>query len=163
MGYLVDTPGYGYAQAPGDVRKTWDALAGRYLHERPMLVGVVLALDVRRLVTDLDRRMLAWLAPGVSVVVLLTKCDKLGYAARQQALREATEQTRLCRPQGELSVVAFSVTARLGLEEATRRIEALFGAADSQEQPTAPPRDTRPCVAPDTPLPSSDTAPDATP
>ncbi len=34
VGFLVDTPGYGYAAAPGAIRHGWDALAGRYLRSR---------------------------------------------------------------------------------------------------------------------------------
>lgn len=127
IGFLVDTPGYGYAAAPGEIRKTWDALAGTYLKNRSMLTGVVMTIDVRRLLTDLDRQMLSWLTPGVPVLVLLTKCDKLPFSQRATARREVLSQLALARPEGETSAIVFSSTTRLGLDEAREHIEAFFG------------------------------------
>jgi len=121
--FLVDTPGYGYAAAPQAVRGAWDALAGRYLAQREALRGVVLTVDCRRLITDLDRRLLGWLAPDLPVLVLLTKSDKLGFADRRAATRTAVAQLAELRPKAGVSVVAFSVTERLGLEEARAAIE----------------------------------------
>lgn len=121
--FLVDTPGYGYAAAPQAVRGAWDALAGRYLGQRAALRGVVLTVDSRRLVTELDRKLLGWLAPGVPVLVLLTKSDKLGYAERMAAYRAAVAQLKEIRPGADLSVLLFSVTDRVGLEEARAIIE----------------------------------------
>ena len=135
-GYLVDMPGYGYAKAPGDVRKAWDALAGRYLRDRAPLRGAVLMVDIRRSFTDLDRRMLAWLSPALPLLVLLTKCDKFGTAqqtaARRAALAELAEQHG--RP--EAAVVLFSAENRKGVEEARAIVEHWFEAAADAEPPT---------------------------
>ncbi|MEI6546411.1 MAG: ribosome biogenesis GTP-binding protein YihA/YsxC, partial [Burkholderiales bacterium] len=60
VAYLVDTPGYGYASAPLETKRGWDQLAGEYLSSRPQLAGTVLMADIRRKLTDLDRRLLAW-------------------------------------------------------------------------------------------------------
>lgn len=136
-GFLVDMPGYGYAEAPGEVRKTWNDLAGKYLGDRPELRGVVLMIDIRRSFTDLDRRMLAWLAPDLPLLVLLTKSDKLGTAqqnaTRRSALAELAEQH--ARP--EASVVLFSAETRKGLDEARARIEGWFAADAGEPLPSA--------------------------
>ena len=77
-GYLVDLPGYGYAQVPEAVRRQWRGLLEDYLTRRASLVGLVLIMDARHPLTELDRQMLAWFAPtGRPVHVLLTKSDKL--------------------------------------------------------------------------------------
>lgn len=139
-GYLVDMPGYGYAQAPGEVRKAWDALAGRYLRDRAPLRGAVLMVDIRRSLTDLDRRMLAWLPPGLPLLVLLTKSDKFGTAqqtaARRGVLAELAEQHG--RP--EAAVVLFSAENRKGVDEARGLIERWFepqaGPPTEQVQPS---------------------------
>ena len=140
-GFLVDMPGYGYAQAPGEVRKAWDALAGRYLRDRPPLRAAVLMVDIRRSFTDLDRRMLGWLPPGLPLMVLLTKCDKFGTAqqtaARRAALAELAEQHG--RP--DAAVVLFSAQNRKGVDEARAIIERWFeeaAAETTSQQPQTP-------------------------
>ena len=79
--YLVDLPGYGYAAVPAAARAHWHDLVGGYLQTRACLRGVILIMDVRHPLTELDRQLLDWLRPtGVPVHVLLSKSDKLGAA-----------------------------------------------------------------------------------
>ncbi len=81
--FLVDLPGYGYAKVPPDVQQHWEQLLGRYLQTREELAGLVIIMDARHPLTELDESMLDWFAPtGKPVHILLTKSDKL---SRQQA------------------------------------------------------------------------------
>ena len=81
--FLVDLPGYGYAQVPPDIRQHWEHLLSQYLQTREALCGLVLLMDARHPLTPLDEQMLDWFAPtGKPVHILLTKSDKL---SRQQA------------------------------------------------------------------------------
>ncbi len=121
--FLVDMPGYGFASAPRDVRETWDALAGRYLHERAALRGVVLTVDIRRLFTELDRTMLEWLPPALEVLVLLTKSDKYGFERQGVARRAAAAQLRELRPDGTVRLQLFSANERKGIDEARATLE----------------------------------------
>lgn len=120
--YLVDTPGYGYAAAPQELRTSWDDLAGRYLRDRAELRGVVLTVDIRRSFTELDRRMLAWLAPEVPLLVLLTKADKLASSQRQAAVRKSTAELNEVRAENA-KLIAFSTLKKIGVDEATAQIE----------------------------------------
>lgn len=122
--YLVDTPGYGYAQAPKEIKQEWDQLGGRYLQGRRQLAGVVLIADVRRGITPLDVALLAWVAPEVPVLVIMSKCDKLNRQAQAKARREMTAAVAELRPTDTFQVVPFSATGRQGLEEVTAIIEA---------------------------------------
>ena len=121
--FLVDMPGYGFANAPREVREGWDALAGRYLRERAPLRGVVLTVDIRRLFTDLDRAMLQWLPPSLAVLVLLTKSDKYGFEQQGVARRAATAQLRELRPDGTVRLQLFSANERKGIDEARATLE----------------------------------------
>jgi len=125
-GFLVDTPGYGYAAAPGAIRETWDRLAGHYLHQRPALQGAVLMVDIRRLLTDRDRQMLGWLPVGTPLLVLLTKCDKLGTSQQASARREVLAQLGELPGGDAARVLLFSATARKGVDDARGAIEALL-------------------------------------
>lgn len=115
--YLVDTPGYGYAAAPLAVRGHWDHLAGRYLSERAALRAVVLVLDCRREVTDLDRHLLSFLGPATPVLILMAKSDKLGFAERQKTRRRIGLTLESMRRVNPLTLIPFSANTGLGLAE----------------------------------------------
>ena len=53
---MVDLPGYGYADVPEKVRREWQGLLEQYLTQRENLVGLVLIMDSRRPLTELDIR-----------------------------------------------------------------------------------------------------------
>src|SRR5690606_3257211 len=75
---IVDLPGYGFAKVAPEVRKRWRSLLDGYLRDRPNLRGLVVTIDIRRGVTELDRTMLDWAeALGLSTLLLLTKADKV--------------------------------------------------------------------------------------
>lgn len=127
-GYLVDLPGYGYAEVPSAAKAHWEALLSSYLQSRAQLRGMVLMMDARRPLTELDRRMIEWFAPtGKPIHTLLTKCDKLTRQESVNALRATQKglaEYRDAGYAGELTVQLFSALKRTGLDEAHLLIEA---------------------------------------
>ncbi len=120
LGFLTDLPGYGYASVARDAREEWAEVLGAYLRQRSSLAGVVLLIDIRRGVTDLDKRLANWIAPtGKPVLALLTKADKLPYGQRIKAVFAVKQELADI---GALNAVPFSATQRIGLEEADRSI-----------------------------------------
>ncbi|SOE45970.1 ribosome biogenesis GTP-binding protein YihA/YsxC [Orrella dioscoreae] len=116
LGYLVDLPGYGYAAVAKQAREEWADVLGGYLRQREALVGVVLLIDIRRGVTDLDRRLVDWITPTKRpVLALLTKADKLPYGQRMRTIFSVRKDLADI---GALFTVPFSATERIGLEEA---------------------------------------------
>jgi GTP-binding protein len=84
---------------------------------RSPLAGLVLIMDVRHPLTDLDRRMIAWVAPsGKPIHVLLSKSDKLSRQQSTNTLR--TVQKALAEMGDEISVQLFSSLKKTGIEEA---------------------------------------------
>jgi GTP-binding protein len=121
MGFLVDLPGYGYAAISQSERDKWADLLGGYLATRPSLAGVVMLIDIRRGVTDLDRRLVDFIAPtGRPVLALLTKADKLPYGQRVRTVFAVKKDLAAI---GALHTVPFSAPDRIGLEEAAEHIE----------------------------------------
>jgi GTP-binding protein len=126
--YLVDLPGYGYAQVPNAAKAHWEALLGTYLQSRTQLRGMVLMMDARRPFTELDHRMLEWFAPtGKSLHVLLTKSDKLTRQASVKALQ--TTQKTLAEYNAQYSASTFtaqlfSALKRVGIDDAHATLEA---------------------------------------
>lgn len=120
-GRLVDLPGYGYADVPHDVRKNWGGLIGAYLETRENLHGVVVIMDARHALTDLDRQMLDWArAYRRDCHILLTKSDKLGYGAAKNQLMSVRAELS---SDGD-SVQLFSAVSGLGLEEVREKVAA---------------------------------------
>jgi len=83
---LADLPGYGYAEVPAAMRRHWQHFIARYLAERVPLTGLVLVMDARRAMTDLDRQMLDWFLPSLRPThILLTKADKFTVAEQRRS------------------------------------------------------------------------------
>jgi len=120
---LVDLPGYGYAKVPAALRRHWQQTLGRYLSKRHCLRGLILLMDIRHPLTDLDRQMLAWCEPrGLPSHVLLTKADKLKQGAARTVLRQVRQS--LAQDYPHASVQLFSAFARQGLAEAHATLDA---------------------------------------
>ncbi len=135
---LVDLPGYGYAEVPGDAKLHWNELLGTYIQTREQLAALVLIMDSRRPFTELDVQMLEWFAPtGRPVHCLLTKADKLNRNESTNALRLArTVLSSYVDGQGQpfpFTVQLFSALKRTGLDEANDRILELVGLPDEND------------------------------
>ena len=120
-GYLVDLPGYGYAAVPEAVRKQWRHLLEHYLTRRPNLVGLVLIMDARHPLTELDAQMIDWfVVTNNPIHILLTKADKLSRQDATKTLREVRESVGAYG--GQISVQLFSSLKKTGIEEAEKMI-----------------------------------------
>ena len=119
--YLVDLPGYGYAAVPESVRKQWRHLLEHYLTRRDNLIGLVLIMDARHPLSELDAQMVDWfVVTGKPIHVLLTKSDKL---SRQEATRTlAAVREALGVYGGQISVQLFSSLKKTGVEEVEKAI-----------------------------------------
>ena len=88
--YLVDLPGYGFAQVSRSMKEAWQDLASAYLRGRPTLMRVCLLIDSRRGVKDADRETMKNLdSAAVSYQLVLTKNDQLKTSEIVHALAAA--------------------------------------------------------------------------
>jgi GTP-binding protein len=112
---LADLPGYGYAAVPKAAKIRWQQVMANYLVTRENLKGVVMLVDPRHGLTELDDILLEVIRPrveeGMHFLVLLTKADKLNRSEQQKALSIARLQTA----GGEVKL--FSALKRQGIEE----------------------------------------------
>ncbi|MFZ1831091.1 MAG: ribosome biogenesis GTP-binding protein YihA/YsxC [Candidatus Competibacteraceae bacterium] len=122
--YLVDLPGYGYAQVPEAIRRHWRALLERYLRERIALRGLLLMMDIRHPLTELDQRMLDCCAARVLPVhILLTKADKLSRGAAKTVLQQVQKTLQNEYPPATATAQLFSAQAGQGVDEAHQRLD----------------------------------------
>lgn len=136
--FLVDLPGYGYADVPEEIRRQWQGVLAAYLTRRTSICGMVLIMDARRPLTDLDRQMLEWFGPtGKPIHILLTKSDKL---TRSEAAKTLSGVRSQLTPWAEqVSVQLFSSLKKTGMEEAEKIIGSWLGlAADEEKKRNAP-------------------------
>lgn len=121
---FADLPGYGYAAVERAAKLRWQEVMADYLKVRRSLHGVVLMIDSRLGFTDLDRQLLALIAPrlaggAVRLLVLLTKADKL--SKREAAASLAAAQAllgELADENSDISITLFSALSRQGLGDA---------------------------------------------
>lgn len=76
--YLVDLPGYGYANVSQSVKEKWGKMVERYLKKSTQLKQVFLLIDIRHVPSANDKMMYDWIvANGYRPVIIATKLDKL--------------------------------------------------------------------------------------
>lgn len=117
---LVDLPGYGYAKAPEALRKHWEQFITEYLSNRQCLRALVIPMDIRRPLTDLDLTMLdvCW-QNDLSVHVLLTKADKFKRGKSMNIFQAVSKELK---SQPRTSVQLFSAPHRQGVDEARQAL-----------------------------------------
>lgn len=85
--YLVDLPGYGYANAPLPIVEKWQRLLKQYLSGRQTLRRAFVLIDARHGVKKVDDEIMSLLdSAAVTFQVVLTKADKVKEAERAKNL-----------------------------------------------------------------------------
>ena len=89
--YVVDLPGYGFANAPVAVVAKWQRLLKQYLQGRQTLRRVFVLIDARHGAKDVDEEIMSLLdSSAVTFQVVMTKVDKL----KGDALQASLDKTR---------------------------------------------------------------------
>lgn len=87
--YLVDLPGYGYAEAPVAIVAKWQALLKQYLQGRQTLRRAFVLIDTRHGVKAVDEEILTLLdKSAVTFQVVMTKADKVNRETREANIEQ---------------------------------------------------------------------------
>ena len=131
---LVDLPGYGFAKVPLEMKKKWQKALGEYLQKRESLKGLVVLMDIRHPLKDLDMDLIQWAADSeLPVLALLTKADKLSQGKRSAEVLKVKKV--LAELNADIKVQAFSSLKRTGADQAEALICNWF-AQDDELEPT---------------------------
>ena len=120
---FADLPGYGYAAVARDAKLRWQKVMADYLEIRRSLSGVVLMVDSRLGLTDLDKQLLEFVAPRVAtgevkLLVLLTKADKLNRKEASAALAEVQAFLGgMATDDSDIAVTLFSALKKQGVAD----------------------------------------------
>jgi GTP-binding protein len=113
---LIDLPGYGYAKVALQVKRDWQTNLAQYLEVRQSLKGLILLMDVRHPLKELDQSMITWaLNRQLPVHILLTKSDKLSRGTVQSTLLQVRQHYKLVPDL--ITVQSFSSLKKQGIDE----------------------------------------------
>ena len=112
-----DLPGYGFAKASEDTRKTWSQLVGGYIAQRQAMTGLVIVMDARRPFMPTDEWLINFMQerPSVRMHWLLNKADQLKNSERRTTLNLAQQRAREIGP--HVTVQLFSGMKKEGVPE----------------------------------------------
>ena len=122
--YLIDVPGYGYAQVDKKTQAKFGMMIEDYLEKRKELKRVFLLIDFRHKPTEDDILMYNFLKYyNLPVTVIATKADKVGGSKKQKHLKDVLDTLDLVV--GD-DLIVFSSNTKLGVKEVLSKIESLI-------------------------------------
>ena len=129
---IIDLPGYGFAQVPLEMKKKWQKALGEYLQKRESLKGLVVLMDIRHPMKDLDQELIYWAADcQIPVLVLLTKADKLKKGPCQSTLLKIREASlAFC---GDVQVEVFSALKGMGVDKLRAKLDSWLDVEDIEQ------------------------------
>ena len=132
---IVDLPGYGFANVPIAVKNKWQKSLTEYLQKRKSLKVVVILMDIRHPLKDLDRQLITCATvANLHVLILLTKCDKLAINARNKAVYETKKN--LIEFGCNYDIVAFSSLNKIGVIEVRELLDNYYNLLHTGEEIT---------------------------
>ncbi|MBF0370754.1 MAG: YihA family ribosome biogenesis GTP-binding protein [Magnetococcales bacterium] len=140
--WFVDLPGYGFAKVNRQEHRGWEQAIGDYLDHRRNLRAVLLLMDLRRGITDIDREMILFLEErGIPLLPVATKIDKLKPNARRQGIVQINKQLK---PLAQFALMPVAATSSLkgdGIPELWKRIREVLGRGVGEGSETESPQE----------------------
>ena len=122
--YLIDVPGYGYANVDKKTQTKFGMMIEEYLEKRDELKRVFLIVDFRHTPTEDDLLMYNFLKYyNLPVTVIATKADKVGGSKKEKNLKDVLRTMDLAV--GD-DLVVFSSVTKLGVKEVLQKIDHII-------------------------------------
>jgi GTP-binding protein len=110
----------------------WQQSLSEYLEKRDCLKGLVVLMDIRHPMKDLDQDLIYWAVEvNLPVLVLLTKCDKLKSGRQKAELLKIREASLAF--QGDVTVELFSSLKKIGIPQLSRKLDEWLNAEELLE------------------------------
>ena len=121
--YLVDLPGYGYANANVEIKAKWGKMIEKYLHTSSKLKAVFLLIDIRHQPSDNDCLMYEWMVEqGFAPIIIATKMDKISRGAVPKHMKMIADTLRV---EEDTIMIPFSAESKQGRDEIWELIDSL--------------------------------------
>lgn len=132
--YLVDLPGYGYAQTSKGKRGEWGVFVTNYLRDRDRLALIVHLIDLRHEPMDNDKNASEWLLGlNIPYVIVGMKADKISRGKRARHI--AAIRRGLMLPPDIKSLIYSSETGE-GRDELWHYIRSILAAQEMEKKYT---------------------------
>ena len=119
--FLVDLPGYGYANANQQVKAKWGKMVEKYLKVSKQLRQVFLLIDIRHEPSSNDKLMYDWIvSQGFQPILIATKADKIKRSQLQKQLKILRTGLGVGT---EVMMIPFSAETKQGREEIWNYLE----------------------------------------
>lgn len=123
--YIVDMPGYGFAQAPDAMVKKWQKMIFAYLQGRVNLKRVFLLIDSRHGIKKVDKEIMEMLdKAAVNYQIILTKSDKISTVELAKTITE-TNKILKDHAAAHIDIIATSSEKGRGIDELRAEIARL--------------------------------------
>lgn len=129
--YLVDLPGYGFANVSKEMKASWENIIETYLYTRKerSLKLIVLLVDIRHSPSKNDITMHQWLKGfGLNTLIVAAKADKI---SRSQINIRLNDIKKVLQLDSSAKVIPFSSENRYGLENVWSEIENCLQAEEA--------------------------------
>ena len=121
--YLVDLPGYGYANANVEIKAKWGKMIEKYLHTSTKLKAVFLLIDIRHEPSENDCLMYEWMVEqGFAPIIIATKMDKISRGAVPKHLKMIADTLQV---EPDTIMIPFSAETKQGREDIWELIDSL--------------------------------------
>lgn len=132
--FLVDLPGYGYAQRSKTDRKKWAELIDDYIKSRANLMALAVLLDCRLEPQDVDLELIAYARSlGLPVLPVLTKADKCNQ--KERSARQKQWKALLAGQNPILTSASGPAQKRIGLDQLWEAINEVVKEARDLDSP----------------------------
>lgn len=120
---LVDLPGYGYAKVAEAVKRQWQKNLSAYLQKRDSLKGLVVVMDIRHPMREVDSDLINWAVESeLAVHILLTKVDKLKSGQANTVKLKLEKHLADAKVDDLVSVQCFSSLKKQGLDQLSEQL-----------------------------------------
>lgn len=130
--YLVDLPGYGYAQVSQEIREKWGKMIEKYLRTSKQLKAVFLLIDIRHEPSSNDVLMYDWVvANGFEPIIICTKADKISRGAIPKNLKIIKDKLK-CKK--STIMIPFSAETKAGRDEIYAIMDSILNGEETNEE-----------------------------
>ncbi|MXP51191.1 ribosome biogenesis GTP-binding protein YihA/YsxC [Pantoea sp. SoEX] len=125
--YLIDLPGYGYARVSKQDKEHWKVMIIEYIKNNKNLKGLFLLLDINSTINDFDKLIIKLAnKKNISLLILLTKADKLNISKRKMKLNSTKEVLSNLITNDNVFVEIVSSIKNIGIENIRQKLNILF-------------------------------------
>ncbi|XZQ55135.1 MAG: ribosome biogenesis GTP-binding protein YihA/YsxC [Arsenophonus sp.] len=119
---LVDLPGYGYTKVSKSLKQQWQKRLTEYLEKRKCLIGLIILMDIRHPLKDIDLQIIEWsMVLNIQILVLLSKADIINFNKQKNQVIEVRNRLKIV--DSNIEVEIFSSFKKIGVNKLQLKLD----------------------------------------